>query len=194
MEESSNLWKTYQEKTKGRPPSPSLVRATGFVTDKDAALDFGAGGLRDSRFLLEQGFKSVIAVDFEPTTAEIAKEIGDERLKVYTTSFDEFGFSQDAFDLINAQFSLPFITPSSFGAVFSKLMASLKPGGILVGQLFGDRDSWRVNPKMTFHTETEARKLLEGMEILEFKEEEKDEKPVVGALKHWHVFHFTTRK
>lgn len=47
---------------------------------------------------------------------------------------------------------------------------------------------------MTFHTKKEAEKLLSGMEILEFTEEEKDDKPVVGDLKHWHVFHIIARK
>ena len=47
---------------------------------------------------------------------------------------------------------------------------------------------------MTFHTREEVERLLSDLEIIELEEKEKDKKPAVGELKHWHIFHIIARK
>ncbi len=194
MEKPNKLWGTFHERTTEHPPSESLMDAVGLVAGRDAALDLGAGALRDSKFLLQNGFQSVTAVDSESATEEAADKLGDERLRVVIAPFQQFDFPENSFDLVNAEFSLPFTPPESFDEVFGKMKRSLKPGGIFVGELFGKNDSWSGNPKMTFHTLDDVRELLAGMTVLNLREEEKEDTPVVGPPKHWHIFYITARK
>lgn len=194
MEKPENSWRTFHERTAERPPSESLVNAMKFVAGKDAALDLGAGSLRDTKFLLRSGFESVTAVDIEPATTEAANKLGDEHLMVVIAPFQEFDFPENSFDLVNAQLSLPFTPSESFDEVFGKMKNSLKPGGIFVGELFGKNDSWSGSPDMTFHTLEEVRGLLAGMTILDLQEKEKDDTTVAGSLKHWHIFYITACK
>lgn len=189
-----SVWKTYHERTKEKPPSQTLVEAVKLVIERDSALDLGASSLRDTKFLLQQGFRTVTAVDIEPATKEAADELKDERLQVVISPFQEFDFPENTFDLVNAQFSLPFASPEAFADVFGKMKNSLKQKGVFVGQLFGKNGSWRDNSKMTFNNLDDVRKLLSGMEIIELREEERDGIPVVGGLKHWHIFYITARK
>jgi hypothetical protein len=46
---------------------------------------------------------------------------------------------------------------------------------------------------MTFLTSTQAREQLEGLEILEFTEEDQDGTTADGTPKHWHVYHIIAR-
>jgi tellurite methyltransferase len=194
-EMSEQGWSKYVEKTKERGPRELLVEAMQFVAGRDAALDLGAGALHDSKYLLQQGFKHVIAVDRENLAQEIADALHSEQLEYKIASFEEFDFRESAFDIVNAEYSLPFNPPQTFGSVFAKLKQSLKPEGVFAGQLFGDRDEWAShNPKMTFCTRAEAEELLRDLEVIKFEEEEKDGKPVIGNIKHWHIFHIIARK
>ena len=99
------------------------------------------------------------------------------------------------YDLVNAQYSLPFIAPVNFIKVLNSINSSLKKEGIFTGQLFGVHDEWNTeNGIMTFHTHKEVEKLLSDYEIIDFKEEERDKNTAAGILKHWHVFHFIVKK
>jgi SAM-dependent methyltransferase len=148
----------------------------------DEGADLGAGALNDTKYLLEEGFQKVIAIDREPSVKELGQEINSEKLEIVISSFESFEFPENTFDLINAQYSLPFIPPESFNEVFKKIKSSLKTGGIFVGQLFGERDEWRDNPLMTFHTSEEVKGLLSGVEVIDLREEEKDGETASGVL------------
>src|SRR4051812_14200630 len=186
-------WGEFYERTKGKPPQPLLVRAVPYVREKVAALDLGSGALMDSAFLLSAGFKTVTAVDHEPIARKRADELPVDRFRYVISKFEHFNFQEQQFDLVNAQYSLPFIGRSEFGTIWSRIHAYLKPKGIFTGQLFGDRDSWSRNTQMTFHTRSQAETLLSVFEVLELQEEEEDGMPAVGPMKHWHVFHFIVR-
>ncbi len=95
---------------------------------------------------------------------------------------------------MNAQLALPFINPKSFDAVFEKIYNSLKTGGILTGQFFGDRDGWTDDPNMSFTSRAEAEKILGKFKVLLFQEDEKDKETAGGEMKHWHVFSFIVEK
>lgn len=194
MKEQLNSWQTYHENTKERSPSKSLVQALNLVQERDTALDLGAGALTDTKYLLENDFKKVVAVDSEPSIADRGEQINDPRLEINVNRFENFEFAQNTFDLINAQFSLPFTHPTSFEDVFVKVKNSLKQGGIFVGQLFGDRDEWANDPKITFHTREQALELLSDLEVIEFNEEEKDGTTASGSKKHWHFFRVLAQK
>ena len=84
--------------------------------------------------------------------------------------------------------------PNQFGAVWQRIVASLRPGGRFSGQLFGDRDGWATQPDMSFQTREDAENLLRGLEVEHLEEVEEDGETAVGDPKHWHVFHVVARK
>ncbi|MES2088352.1 MAG: class I SAM-dependent methyltransferase [Patescibacteria group bacterium] len=112
------------------------------MTKRDIAIDLGSGALNDSKYLLDQGFKHVIALDKEAVAKEIADGLPKEKFTYVISDFETYDFPVGTFDLANAQYSLPFIKPEAFETVFQKIISSVKKNGILVGQLFGNGDEW----------------------------------------------------
>lgn len=188
-------WLEFYEITKNKPPSPLLVKSLNFVKNKNNALDLGAGALRDTRFLLQTGFKHITAVDSEPLMVEASKELGNKNLQVANSRFNDFEYLAEKYDLVNAQWALPFNPPETFGEMWNKVKRSIKNGGIFTGQFFGVNDEWnKPGTKMTFHTKEQIQDLLSDMEILELTEEDKDSTTANKTPKHWHVFHVIARK
>ncbi len=186
-------WSEYYKATKAKPPRPLLVRSLEYVTHKDKAIDVGGGALNDSRYLLEQGFE-VTVIDKSPLLEGQAKGLSNEKLHAKVTSFEDFCFPKNEYDLACAMFALPFTDPQHFDAVFRNVKDSLKKGGIFCGQLFGTNDEWSKNPKMSFHTKEQVENLLEDLEVILIEEVEKDGPTATGPLKHWHVFHIIAKK
>jgi hypothetical protein len=71
---------------------------------------------------------------------------------------------------------------------------ALVPGGIFTGQFFGPHDSWRGKLNITVYDEAECRNFLAGLELVYFKEEERDGPIALGGDKHWHLFNFIARQ
>ncbi len=194
-DKTNTRWLEFYEITKNKPPSPLLIKALQFVNVKDDALDLGAGALRDTKFLIDSGFKHITAVDSEPLMIEAAKELNSSKLQAVTSNFNNFDYSREHYDLVNAQWALPFNPPDTFEETWNKVKNSLKKGGVFTGQFFGVNDEWnRPGTKMTFKTKDEVEKLLSDMEIIELTEEDKDSTTANGTPKHWHVFHVIARR
>lgn len=192
MSEKTN-WSQHHERTKDYPPSATLVKALDHVEHKNKAIDIGAGALKDTRYLLQQGFE-VTALDGDELTEQFAKEIDTEKLHVAISSFEDFEFGKDIYDLASAMFALPFNPPKTFDAVFQRIKDSLVKGGIFTGQFFGVNDDWKDIPNRTFHTKEQVEKLLEDMEIISLEEVERDGKLTNGNPKHWHLFNIIAKK
>ncbi|MEI6345894.1 MAG: methyltransferase domain-containing protein [bacterium] len=192
---SENTWKEYFERTKDSKPRPLLVKAVDLVVDKNEALDLGSGAFNDVRYLVSKGFKHITAVDSKPIAQGIIQNFPTEIVSYIISSFENFDFVENKYDLINAQYSLPFNPENTLERVFKSITSSLKDGGILTGQFFGTKDEWNVEGhKMNFQTREQAEKLLSGLEVIDFQEEEEDRKTAKGDMKHWHVFHFIIKK
>ncbi|EFH80247.1 class I SAM-dependent methyltransferase [Ktedonobacter racemifer] len=185
-------WNDFYTSTKNRPPWPRLVRAVELLKRGGEALDLGCGAGRDTRYLLGSGFR-VTAVDQEAASLELLADLPPDRLDCVQSLFEDFQFGY--YDLINAHFALPFIDREQFSLVFVCLKAALKPGAIFVGQFFGVNDSWNTpETRMTFFTRQQALAYLDGLELLEFEEDDQDGTTAVGKPKHWHVYHIIARK
>ncbi len=191
---SEDGWDAYYENSLKFPPRPLLVRALPLVGTKELALELGSGAFNDVKYLLQQGFERVIAIDMRPFAQTIADTFPRDRLDYVITRFEDYKFPGGAFDIVNAQYSLPFIVPGKFSAVFASAIASLKPGGVITGQLFGDRDGWSGDKDRNFHTADSCQALLAGLDVLHYVEEEEDQPTAAGHMKHWHVFHFIARR
>ncbi len=185
-------WEDFYKITKGRPPWPLLVQALSLLSQRKDALDLGCGAGRDTRFLLEQGFK-VTAVDNDSHAITLLANFPWDRLRAVQASFEAFEF--ETYDLVNAHFALPFIPKEHFHLVFDRLKRALNKGGIFVGQFFGVNDQWNTpGHRMTFLTKEQAVAKLKGLRVLEFREEDVDSHIADGTPKHWHVFHIIAQK
>jgi hypothetical protein len=189
----TNTWSEFYKITKSHPPSELLIKALEYVPRKNKAIDLGGGALKDTRFLLEQGFE-VTVIDKEDALAKGAEELGSNKLHYHISSFADFDFPKNEYDIACAIFALPFNPPSSFDDVFHKIRGSLARNGIFCGQFFGTQDEWSADPNMTFHTKKQVEKLLAGMEVILLDEKQWDGKLALGTPKHWHVFHVIARK
>ena len=99
-------WEDFYKITKDRPPWPLLVQAVSLLSKEKDALDLGCGAGRDTRFLLEQGFR-VTAVDNDPHAIALLADFPQDHLRVVQSSFEAFDF--ETYDLVNAHFALPFL-------------------------------------------------------------------------------------
>jgi tellurite methyltransferase len=189
-------WGQFYSFTKDSPPWPLLTQAAALAPWGGQALDLGAGAGRDTRYLLEQGFQ-VTAVDAEPHSVALLATLPQDHLLVAQSTFENFAFAFATYDLISAQFALPFMPKDRFTTVFVRLKAALVPGGVFAGQFFGVHDEWN-NPErahaMTFLTRAEAEELLSDLEVIELTEEDADGHKADGSPKHWHVFHILARR
>lgn len=106
--------------------------------------------------------------------------------------FENYEIPMEKFDLISAQYSLPFTSPSNFAKLWKNIRAGLKPNGVFVGQFFGDRDQWSANKEMSFQSKSEVQALISEMEVLHFEESEfQEDNP---RKKRWHYFDVIAKK
>ena len=138
------------------------------------AIDLGCGDGTDTLALLDRGW-SVLAVDIEPAGLALL------RSRIPPAH------------LIHAGFSLPFCPSSRFPALWEQIRRALVPAAIFAGQLFGTRDSWAADPGMTFQDRSEITRLLDGLQVLELHEAERDGEAYSGP-KHWHTYDILARQ
>jgi len=186
-------WQTYIKSTSNRAPRTLLVKALEYITEKKAALDLGAGALNESKLLIENGFKKVIALDIT-ASPELIKDLDKKVFQFKKTKIEDYIFPENYFDIVNAQFVLPFIEKDKIEKLMFDIKKSLRPGGIFLGQFFGLRDAWKSNPEVSVYSEIKVKEFLFGLEIIYFYEEEKDGQTAAGEAKHWHDFHFICLK
>jgi trans-aconitate methyltransferase len=188
-------WDGYYDARSDRPPRPLLVDAVELFDAPGEAVDLGAGGGVDTRFLLDRGWR-VTAIDNSSAAvrrlAELAADT-DGQLEVREADLAD-DLSLGSVQLLHAGFSLPFCRPDRFAALWRQVEAALPTGGVLAAQLFGDRDSWAAEyDDMTFHTAAEVDQLLRGWDLHRLRVVEEDGTSYVGP-KHWHVFHVLARR
>lgn len=185
---------TYADLSREMPASEMVKRATTLCEARGIALDLGAGSLRDTRYLLEQGF-SVTAVDKDPVMMEVARALTNPMLDARHVSFADFEFVPESFDLGIARNALPFESPEAFPELWLSMLGSIKHGGIFCGTLFGTNDTWAATkPHMNFYTKAGVETLLAGLEVLEFNEREEEGIDIMRNEKHWHLFEIIARK
>ena len=158
------------------------------------AVDLGCGDGTDTLVLLDRGW-SVLALDIEPAGLALLRArippASAGRIRLLCASFADAVLPHA--HLIHAGFSLPFCPPSRFPALWEQIRCALVPGAIFAGQLFGTRDSWAADPGMTFQDRSEVTRLLDGLEILELHEAERDGEAYSGP-KHWHTYDILARQ
>jgi tellurite methyltransferase len=190
---SEEMWQRFVDATSGQPPWPRLVAAAKMFEEAGDALDVGAGGGRDTVYLLDHGWR-VTAVDASPYAIAALRRLaskGDLRVVRSTVQ----AFAPGEYELVNAQFSLPFVPPADFPGTVKRLKDSVRPGGAMAATFFGPHDEWNVpGSRLTFLTRTEVDALFTGWDVTEFAEVDEVGSTATGGPKHWHVFHVIARR
>jgi len=192
-------WTGYYAMQQGRAPREIFLDAVGRFDLKGPsqlrAADVGSGDGTEAVYLVERGW-DVLALDAEREAVDLVESRCPPDLRARLTarqvSFEEMDLGSGEWDFVYAGFSLPFCRPARFPSVWRGILEALRPGGRFAGQLFGDRDTWATNPDMNFHTQDDARRLLQGLVVERFDAREDDGDSFSGP-KHWHVYDFVAR-
>lgn len=186
-------WVKYYVATQGRPPRPLLVRGVATLGRAGDALELGFGAGNEVRYLLDRGFR-VTAVDADAGAVTSLGRIPDPNVRIVHAAFADFAFGIDAYDLVSAQYALPFNPPGSFDSMFAKLLRSIRQGGLFVGNLWGERDQWNTpDSRGTFHRREEATMLFDGFELDVFEEYEEEVELACDGTKHGHWYEIIAR-
>ena len=191
-------WAAYYRSTIGREPRPlfakgiAAVEAAGLAPRQAIEIGFGDG--RETLALLEAGWR-VLAIDPAPAAAEVLQsQVPDHvagRLEIRSVPAEDADLVP--FDLLYAGYSLPFLGADAFDRFWNAARDRLRPGGILVVNFFGPRNSWAGREGMRFIDVDGVRRLMDGLELLALDEEDQDGNSFLGP-KHWHVFDVIARR
>lgn len=191
-------WAAYYRHTLGREPRPlfnkGMAAASAAAAVPGQAIEIGFGDGTETLALLSAGW-SVMAIDPAPDAARVLRSripAGDtDRLTIETASAASVDLPP--FDLLYSGYVLSFLEPAAFSRFWSNLRDRLRPGGHIVLNIFGVRDTWAGDSSMTFLDGDAVRYLLDGLEVLAIEEEDQDGDSFTGP-KHWHVFDVIARR
>ena len=194
---SSGDWTGYYDGQGDREPRDLLLQALRSFEAEGrvgVAVDLGAGQGFETAELLRRGWEVLAIDEQEEGIRRLRERVPDEHADRLRTLVSPMQVPElPRADLVHASFSLPFCPPQAFPDLWERIRSALTPGGRIVGELFGDRDSWASDPDMTFHDASAARARFDGLELESFVEEEEDGEAFSGP-KHWHVFHVIARR
>lgn len=185
----------YNEAQRGRPVRPLARRAADLVPERGRdcppiAVELGSGAGIEARFLAERGFR-VHALDADPSVRPLLDALGASHAVSPATLDLETLESLPAADLILSCATLPFVRREAFDRLWAIVRDALRPGGVLAADLFGERDDW-AGGDGTYLSRREVEALLDGLEVLELAEEERDGRSFAGP-KHWHTVQVIAR-
>jgi SAM-dependent methyltransferase len=185
-------WAAYYRYTAGRAPRALFERAraawaaTGRRPGQAVEVGFGDG--TETAELLAAGWR-VLAIDAQQAAAEVLQaripEPDRSRLEIAVASAETVDLPP--VDLVYSGFSLPYLGPERLAVAWSRLVAALAPRGIVVVNLFGDRDENAGEPDVAFLDRATVEAMLDGLHIIELDEHEEDSGSFRGP-KHWHLF------
>ena len=185
----------YYSNTRNAKPNYTVKRFIELKIKPGNAIEIGCGAGRDTVYLIKNGWK-VLAIDNEDVESIITNKLSKEELKQFKfvkQKFEDVELENN--NLVVANFSLPFCNKNNFKKLWNKIDDSILKDGYFVGNFFGNKDEWKnTKEEMTFLTKGQVIELFKNFEIIEFKEEEKDDFTGLGKIKHWHVFNVIAKK
>lgn len=193
-------WENYYNAVGDSAHHKCVEDAVKYVLEKDFALDIGAGNLRDTKYLLSEGFK-VVAVDLSPLSAQKARELAHKNLEFFEGFIGAYSFPENRFSFVNAQGMLFHFSEPHFSHLIKMITRTTKQGGIFCANFIGKNHTWNYpGTTKTIVDKEDILKILSDFEILSFKEEEWDETlefaKAKGATspKHWHDYFVIAKK
>lgn len=184
-------WEEYFASTRDLPLHPQYRVLEPYLPPSGDALELGCGVGTGARWLASKGFR-VLAVDALPEAIAEATTFPIPEGLVYRCAYMQaMELAPASFDVVVAGFCLFFLSPSDFASFWPRLIASLRPGGVLMAQFLGANDDWAG--EYLHHSRAELEALLSPLTVLQLEEAERDGKTSQGTAKHWHVFHVVAR-
>jgi trans-aconitate methyltransferase len=190
-----DAWAGYYRWNADRPVRELCRRAIavyGAVDGGAVAVDLGCGSGQETRALLDAGF-TVTAFDMTAAAIGIVSaypEAGRALTPVLSAMQDA---QLPSADLVYSGYTLPFCPPEHFDRVWASVTGSLRPGGVLAVDLFGDRDEWAGEDGMTFVDRGRVDELCDGLDVVELTEVDEEGRAYAGP-KHWHRFELIARR
>ncbi len=188
-------WVGYHQMVGDRANSMVVGTLNDFVTRREACLDLGAGNLRDSKFLLWQGFSRVVAVD----SSEDSLPFATEGIELHIMPIEQFVPEKDAFDFAFSANTFFFLSPTQIANALQNVLNGLRAGGIMAFNVLGKEDGWVVmGEQVSSFTEESLKALCVGFEVLGVGEGRNQAKHLnsFGILetKFWHTISIVLRK
>ncbi|MGV3614488.1 MAG: class I SAM-dependent methyltransferase [Fimbriimonas sp.] len=181
-------WEEYFASTRGLPLHPLYRILEPHLPAEGKVLELGCGVGTGARWLAQRGLR-VHAVDALPEAFDAADM--PPGLTFECAYMQRLNLPPESYDVVVAGFCLFFLTREELAAFWPRLVASLRPGGLFMGQCLGERDDWARDYLAQSRAEVEA--LLAPFEVLHWEEAERDGKTSQGTAKHWHVHHVVAR-
>jgi SAM-dependent methyltransferase len=191
-------WAAYYRHTLGREVRPlfarglAAARAAGVTAGHAVEIGFGDG--TETLALLAAGFH-VLAVEASAEAPAVLRSrvspATEGRLEVVVAPAETVALPPC--DFLYSGYVLSFLAPEAFERFWAAARAALRPGGFVVVNVFGDRDTWAGETGMTFIDRATVDRLVAGLEVVEVLEEDKDGDSFSGP-KHWHLFDIVARR
>jgi hypothetical protein len=190
-------WGNYYERVGDVPNTLVTGVINDYEVNRGVALDLGAGNLRDSKYLLDEGFSRVIAVD----SSEEALGYIAEGIELHILPIEQFEITPETFDFVCSCNTLFFLKRLDVYDMFARVLSGLKLNGIFACNILGEEDDWATGmikgPKVSFFNEREIPDLARGFEykVQEYRRLE----PSPASIhyippKFWHSWSFIARK
>lgn len=159
------------------------------------AIDLGSGTGKDTLYLLKNNW-NVLAIDFSSKAIDILEKRSgkySEQLQSEVVDFLEMELP-DNIDLINATYSIPFVTPNQFFAVWHNIDRHLRSGGYFAGNFFGADGDFAKDNQVTILNEQQIRCLFKNYDIKYLKERKMNSDNIKGQQQHWHIWDVVAEK
>ncbi|HLP43909.1 MAG TPA: class I SAM-dependent methyltransferase [Candidatus Nanoarchaeia archaeon] len=169
-------------------------RGDGFIL---SALDLGAGDGVYSRMMAEAGYHVQAVDESVIKMGNLKDNRGTLPIATFTDDVGRFDITPGTFQLVIARNVFPFIADKEIvKKVITKVSNGLKSGGKFAFTLFGPKDDWVGNPKMSFFEHEEILPLLEdiNLEIVDRDEFIGEGYTMNRQIKNWHIHTYITRK
>lgn len=177
-------WQQYHEKV-GDKPNSLVVQAVEEIVGRQAALDLGAGNLRDSKYLLSKGFARVIAIDHLPNSREFLVD----GIDFHVSAIDSWEIAPGFFDLIICCNTLFFIDSQCIRQLFVNVLKGLSTGGIFACNVLGKDDDWVLVDNLSSFNREQLLSLCNGFKLIRIEDIHYND-----GQKNWHTWNLVVRK
>lgn len=187
-------WDQYYQLVGERPNSLVVSVLDEYIQAREAALDLGAGNLRDAKFLrYAAGFARVVAVDH----SEASLMFSTEGVELHIQSIETYEVEASTFDFVISCNTLFFLPEASVEKVFRSVFSGLRTGGVFACNVLGPKDDWVLQgaPVSSFRR-SDIRRLCKDFAVIDANPVHFDQpSPTLGRPpKHWHQWCLVLRK
>jgi hypothetical protein len=182
-------WSGYYQKVS----APNRLMVGAFIEHvrcRDAALDLGAGNLRDSKLLQRLGFKRIVAVDSSPESRTFLVpgiELQETPIERYRPEINTFSFAFSCHTLF-------LLKPSQVYTVFERVWYGLQKDGVFACNLMGPNADWVKTNQAHGFEEAGIDRLAEPFEILRQSRYQGTKPGMSGKVRYWDIWELVLRK